>query len=305
MNHGIIFDIRRYSISDGPGIRTTIFLKGCPLRCWWCHNPEGQSFKQDFMHDANKCLKCYRCVNNCPNNAINYYNDNKIMISREKCDLCENCTSICPSQALQLIGKIVSTEYLLEEILKDMPFYEESNGGVTVSGGEPLAQPIFLKSLLLLCKKNNINTAVDTCGYASKSLLLELLNLIDLFLFDIKLIDEKLHIKYTGKSNKLIFENLNLLFEHNKKILIRIPLIRGITDTYENIINVINSLQPYKKYTSISFLPFHNLAEAKYEKLRRKNKLKNILVPSVPSVESIKKIFTQYGFVIEGSGLAF
>jgi len=298
MEKGLIFDIKKYSIHDGPGIRTTVFFKGCPLKCWWCHNPEGQSYKPELVHDKNKCIKCLKCIATCNNKALNFDKNAYLVINEKKCNLCGICVSACPSQALEIIGKSIDPESILNEILKDSIFYEESNGGVTISGGEPLAQPKFLKSLLHQCKKHNLHIVIDTCGYAPSKFLSEIKGLVDLFLFDLKILDEKKHIKYTGKSNRLILNNLKLLLRYNKNIIIRIPLIPNITATNENIIDIINYLQPYKSSITISLLPFHNLGEAKYDKLRREYKMKNLDTSLSINIDEIKRIFIDNKFTI-------
>lgn len=241
---GTIFNIQRFSLHDGPGIRTTVFLKGCPLRCIWCHNPE--SFKKEIQ----------------------------AVFAEERCIGCGICKGVrdeltaenCPSGAIEIIGRDISVDELMTEIMKDKDYYNTSGGGVTFSGGEPLMQPEFLQAVLKECRKLGIHTAVDTCGYASKENFSAINSLTDLYLFDLKLVNDELHKTFTGVSNVLILENLKYLSRQNKRIFVRIPLIPGITDTEENINGIMEFLKQIK-FGQINLLSYHRFAKNKYIKL--------------------------------------
>ena len=234
--NGIVFDIKKFAVHDGPGIRTTVFLKGCPLSCWWCHNPESQKLapepRRKFQHKSN--LKIFRKNQN-------------------------------------FIGAQVTVAEVLEELKKDQIFFEESGGGVTFSGGEPLLQPDFLAELLKTCKKFDFHTCVDTSGYAHYANFKKINEFVDLFLYDLKLIDDEQHQKYTGVSNRLILENLKKLISADKKIHVRVPLIPGIIDTEENLQQIITFLLTLDADLPVDLLPYNQIGESKFERLGREN----------------------------------
>ncbi len=261
---GIVFDIIKYSVHDGPGIRTTVFLKGCPLDCIWCHNPESKKLEPETTTKItrNKVLK------------LSY------------------------SETKDVVGREVTDDEIFNEILKDRMFYEQSGGGVTFSGGEPLMQPKFLKSLLLKCKEHDIHTAVDTSGYASKEVLDSIAPFTDLFLFDLKLIDEEDHKKYTGVSNKLILRNLIYLSEAAGKIRIRIPLIPNITDSESNLNQIAGFLSKLKNISNVDLLPYNELSESKNKKFCSKVQLESLKIQSDESLTKIKKTFEPLGVEI-------
>ena len=214
MASGTIFNIQRYSIHDGPGIRTTVFLKGCPLSCWWCHNPESQKYGVQLVLWKERCIGCGGCNSVCPEGAISGGGFPPV-IDSEKCSGCGLCAEECPAVALEMVGKTVSSDYVMKEIEKDLIFYDQSGGGVTFSGGEPLMQPEFLAELLEKCKARDIHTAVDTCGYANWEVL-SIAGLTDLFLYDIKHMDDLVHTRTVGVSNRIILENLAKLARVHK-----------------------------------------------------------------------------------------
>ena len=265
MNTGTIFDIKKFAIHDGPGIRTTVFLKGCPLRCMWCHNPESWLRSPEIMFDYKKCIQCYQCISLCPAKALEI-KDSYPCTDKERCQSCGTCVVICPGKAREIIGKNVNVEQVLVEIKKDLIFYQQSQGGVTFSGGEPLLQIGFLSKLLSLCQQEGIQTAVDTCGYVPWTSFEKIEKLVDLWLYDIKLIDEKKHYRYTGISNKLILDNLKKLSGKTCDIEIRIPVIPGVNDSpqeFRKIATLLNSFELKK----ISLLPFHKMGLEKYSRL--------------------------------------
>lgn len=256
---GLIFNIQRFSIHDGPGIRTVVFFKGCPLRCLWCHNPEGQIMKKEMVIWDDRCIGCKTCFKTCPNSAVE---------DPSKCVLCGECVKECPADAREIVGKEMSIEEIMAEIEKDRIFYEQSGGGVTFSGGEPLFQYNFLISILKKCKDNGIHTAIETCGYSNWEILLSISKYTDLFLFDLKVMDDESHRKFTGVSNKMILENLKRLSSNHKNIIIRIPVVPGVNDNIENIKKTAEFVSSLG-IKEVHLLPFHKGGVDKYRRLRR------------------------------------
>jgi len=294
-HEGLIFDLKKYSINDGPGIRTTVFFKGCPLRCRWCHNPEGQSFAPEIIIRASRCLvDCSECVTACPEDAI-VKTAGVPVLDRRKCNACGRCTDVCPAEAIEMAGRRVSSAPLLREIEKDRIFQEQSGGGVTFSGGEPLAQADFLGEILESCRKKEIHTTVDTCGFASADILESIARNTDLFLYDLKVIDEKRHRDSTGESNALILENLKRLASMGKKTIIRLPVIPGVNDDEENIRDMARFLRSLGTVSDISLLPYHKLGRDKYRGLEKKAE-DEYAAPSAECLERIKKDLEEYGF---------
>lgn len=280
---GVVFDIQHYAIHDGPGIRTIVFMKGCPLDCPWCHNPESKSFKSEFMWWPDKCIGCKACVQSCIKNAI-VLNPN-LIIDEEKCIKCGSCVTACYSEALELVGKNMTVEEVMDEIKKDIVFYEESGGGVTFSGGEPFSQPDFLYDLLMACKNEKIHTAIETCGFTDSENILKIRDFVDLFLYDIKILDSDLHEKFTGVKNELIFKNLNLL--KGKNVIIRIPLIPHINDDI-NQVQLLGEFLSFNGFNEIHILPYHKVGS---EKLKRLNTSKTpFYFVETPSEDAIRTI---------------
>jgi pyruvate formate lyase activating enzyme len=299
---GIIFDIKRYAIHDGPGIRTTVFLKGCPLRCQWCQNPEGIKSKPEIILRSTRCAKeCNECVSVCPQGAISK-NGNFIEIDQDKCDLCRVCDDVCVYEALEIVGREVTVEEVMDEIEKDRIFFDESGGGITFSGGEPLMQIDFLETLLKEIKKKNIHVTLDTSGYVSFEDLESVSRKVDLFLYDIKIMDKEKHEKYTGVSNKLILENLRKLSERGKPVAVRIPLVSGINDDDQNIQMLAEYLHGLKNIKQINLLPYHRGGCEKYKRLRKEKLAKTFNSPSDERIEEIKKILTGSGFSVKKGG---
>lgn len=299
MKNGLIFDIKRYAIHDGPGIRTTVFFKGCPMQCRWCHNPEGQSSKPELTFIENRCIKdCHECLSSCQRGALSLVN-NQISINREECNLCGDCPDVCATQALEIIGRKISIEEVIEEILKDVVFYDESSGGVTFSGGEPLIQPDFLNALLEECEKRSIHTTLDTSGYASFKVLEKIRDKVDLFLYDLKMMNEGKHEKFTGVSNKLILENLRKLSEKVSNIVIRIPIIPGINDNEENINKTVKFISMLQGIRYISLLPYHKVGRQKYKRLNRTYLQVKTQSPTYEKIEKIKKKLENAGFIVK------
>lgn len=281
---GVIFNIQKYSIHDGPGIRTTVFLKGCPLSCSWCHNPESQSFEKELLFFSNRCINCGECLKVCNN-----------MRKAELCTMCGSCASVCCTNAIELAGKEISVEALIKELEKDVIFYDSSKGGVTISGGEPLGQSEFTLELLLECKKRDINTAVDTSGYGNTDALEKIAGFADLFLYDIKLMDNEKHIQYTGVSNNLILHNLKMLSESGKKIWIRIPVIPGINDNAANIEATSKLIKSTVGIQQVNLLPYHNTAMDKYRRLNKKYDLQDVKQPQKEYMDIILDLYRKQG----------
>ena len=287
-----LFDIKRYSINDGPGVRVTVFFKGCPLSCKWCHNPESQSFKKEKLYNKNKCIGCCTCVDVCPENALTLTVNDGIVTDFEKCVLCGKCTDVCPTHALEMSGKEYSEDEVISIILKETNMMDFSDGGVTFSGGEPLMYPEVLKKLLMRCGEENVHRAVDTCGNVRTAVIEEIMPYTDLFLYDLKLMDSEKHKKWTGANNKLILKNLQLIADNEKPYHIRIPLIEGVNtddDNIEKTILFLLSLQ--RKPDVIGLLPYHNIAQKKYEKL---GKIYDENGMSEPSKERQKHILEKF-----------
>lgn len=297
MKEGIVFDIQHYAVHDGPGIRTIVFLKGCPLKCQWCCNPESQSFIPQLRYIDFRCKKCLACIDYCKLNAITFHDDN-ILRSFDLCKNCKEkqCFENCNYEALKISGAKYSVEKVMDIVSKDIPFYNNSGGGVTFSGGEPFSQPDFLLQMLHECKKNNIHTAVETCGWCNIEDIEKSLDYINLFLFDLKLINDEQHIKFTGKSNKKILENLKLIAEANKQIIIRFPLIPGITDISQNIIEIMDLMKNYN-LKEICLEPYHTLGIEKYTEHGLTYPLPELRNYKVQEIESIKNIFLEYNFI--------
>lgn len=231
---GTIFDIKRFAVHDGPGIRTTVFFKGCPLRCWWCHNPESQSPRIDLLYREPLCTGCGRCVAACPHQALAAV-DHRIVRNRTRCDGCGACARVCPANAIEQVGRTITIDALDALVRRDVPFFDESGGGVTFSGGEPLAQPDFLEAALIRCGELDIHRAVDTSGFAAADTVRRIARHTDLFLYDIKVMDVRRHQQVTGVPNRRILDNLALLVELGVAVEVRIPIIPGVTDHPDDI----------------------------------------------------------------------
>jgi pyruvate formate lyase activating enzyme len=297
MLRGTIFDIKHFAVHDGPGIRTTVFFKRCALNCQWCHNPEGISSTLDLFFNPYLCINCNTCFNICPQKAI--INEGKIAILRELCDKCMLCANECPTEALQKSGRTISSAELMEEILKSTIYYDFSEGGVTFSGGEPLLQASFLKEVLVKSKKEGIHTTLDTSGYSSLEIFKSVIDDVDLFLYDLKIIDNERHKEFTGVTNKHIIENLKFLTQtRSNDVIIRIPVIPSITSTNQNIEDILALLSSLNKVKEINLLPFHNVKE-KYERLGKEYKLEDIKAPSDEEMAKIKKRFEDKGFKVK------
>ena len=297
MLSGLIFDLRRYSIHDGPGIRTTVFFKGCPLSCAWCHNPESRLSEPELMQRSNRCILCGDCLEVCPQEAISRGGD-EIIIDRVRCRVSGECAAVCPSQALQVVGTKMTVDQVMAEIDRDRLFYESSGGGVTFSGGEPLAQFDFLFALLTACRKAGLHTALDTSGHAPWNSLRKTIPLVDLYLYDLKLMDERRHQQWTGVSNVDILANLKRLSKMGKKILVRIPLIPGVNDDEQNLRQTAGFLASLETKPAVELLPYHNIAAGKLAGLGREDALP-VLKPLQPGrMEACAALLGEYGIQV-------
>jgi len=290
---GLIFNIQRFSVHDGPGIRTTVFMKGCPLRCLWCSNPESQDFSPSLMVRDIQCKGCGACVKACPQQAITLTQEAGRKIHREQCNQCLLCTQACLYHSLNVCGEYMEPGEVLEEVLKDRTFYRNSDGGMTVSGGEALSQSEFVIHLLEECKREGLHAALDTSGYGRWEELEALLPLVDLLLFDLKHLDSSEHQRTTGVGNEIILENL----EKASKITpvwLRIPLIAGFNDS-EDHIEKIASLGKERGAQKISFLPYHEGGKTKNEQLGRPDQLSEFKAPSDKHIQKLKGIVERKG----------
>jgi pyruvate formate lyase activating enzyme len=260
---GVVFNIQRCSLHDGPGIRTTVFLKGCPLRCFWCQNPESQAGGPEVLLDRRKCTLCGACHRACPNGAVRL-EGGKPVFHRGDCRGCGRCVPACPNEARTISGKEMTVEEVLQEVLKDLKFYKKSGGGVTLSGGEPLAQPHFARELFRRCKREGLHTTLDTCGCAPWSSIKRVLEYVDLVLFDIKHPNAAKHAEATGRDNRLILENAKRIAKL-KPMRVRVPLIPGFNDSAETVGEIVRFAEAELGGPAIDLLPYNRLGEIKYD----------------------------------------
>jgi pyruvate formate lyase activating enzyme len=284
----MLFDLHRFAIHDGPGIRTTVFLKGCPLNCWWCHNPESQSLQPQKLVRASRCIQCCACVEACPQHGITLESDG-IYTDHERCTRCGECVAVCYAGATEMVGYEADVATLMQTINSDRVFYDQSGGGVTISGGEPLSQPGFLKEMLQACKSSGIHTAVDTSGYTNWRNLEAILTNTDLFLYDLKQMDDNNHKHYTGVSNRLILGNLERLAKSGATIWIRLPLVPGINDSFENLHALLDFVKPLAGVQQINLLPYHNAAGQKYHGLGQQYLLEDLIAHTPQQLAAIQQ----------------
>lgn len=262
---GVVFNIQKFSVNDGPGIRTVVFLKGCPLRCRWCANPESQLTKVQVLWDCKKCIGCHHCMETCPKKAISLKED-AIIIDHKQCNGCRKCVEECPGHALKTEGETKTVQEVIDVVMQDLPFYEESGGGMTLSGGEMLTQPVFAKELYKAAKEEGLHTACETTGYTSPDIFQKVIEDIDYLLFDMKHWNSDMHQKYTGVNNDLILENMKYAISIGKEVLPRTPVIPDFNDSLEDAKGLSEKLK-YVGAKRVQLLPFHQFGENKYEML--------------------------------------
>ena len=294
---GCVFNIERFAIRDGPGIRTTVFLKGCPLRCLWCANPESMSEAPQLFYLENLCTRCYRCVEACPNRATIKTPKGAIEINRSLCKACGKCVEACPNKAREISGKLMTVEEVLEEVRKDALFYQNSGGGVTFSGGEPTHQPEFLWHLLKGSQESGIHTALDTSGFVKPEILKRVLEHTNLVLYDIKHMDSAKHKELTGVDNRLILENARMIATMGKPMIIRVPLIPGRNDSKENI-KALAEFMLSLGLKRVDLLPYHSLGKIKYQRLGMEYKLSDLKPFAEGEVAKIKADLESYGLQV-------
>ena len=301
----LIFNIQKYNMYDGPGVRTLIFFKGCPLRCLWCSNPESQLRQFQVLYKKDACVHCGTCASVCP---AGVYNNDMVAASanypinlKAECIGCRECEKQCPASALAIVGEYRTISELVDIVLKDKPFYDTSGGGLTVGGGEPMMQPEALVNLLLASKNNGVNTAIETCGYARPEVVAKVAEVCDLFLFDIKHINPEQHYALTGVRNETILANLQWLLENRYNVQIRMPLLKGLNNSEEDLRALVEFLRPYRDYKNlrgVDILPYHKLGVHKYTQLGREYPIQGDPTLNAGDLESVERCFAQHSIPV-------
>jgi pyruvate formate lyase activating enzyme len=300
---GFVFDIQHYAIHDGPGIRTTVFLSGCPLKCLWCQNPESQRLYPQLFFRYDKCIGCGKCISVCSENAITL-NQKVVQTNRKLCKACGECVKVCTNEARSIIGKEITSGQVYEEVASDKMFYQESSGGVTLSGGEVLLQAEFSRSILELCKNDGIHTAIETSGYGSWESIRQVLTYTDLVLLDFKHIDDNEHKKLTGVSNKTILENAKKIWHDLRiPIIARLPVIPGCNDSITNINQTANFiLTELDKSINVNLLPYNSLGQGKHKSLEQNGLGFTGTIPSDEKMNELRNILESYGLCVKIGG---
>jgi len=303
MSEGLIFDIQHYAVHDGPGIRTLVFLKGCPLECLWCCNPESQGFEPELTHNRLRCRSCFSCVKTCPHGAVQAGEAGPVF-DRAVCRACASplCVDACPQGALALAGTRMSADQVMKRVSLDKAFYQNSGGGVTFSGGEPFAQPDFLEELLTRSRDLGIHTTVETCGLVDPRVLMRCEPFVDLFLFDLKTVDPGRHEQRTGAPNDIILENLRALAARRPDgVTVRVPLVPGCTDGEDNL-RALGTLLTSLGLRRVELMPYHSLGADKYAALGRPYPLEGTRSPAPASIEACRSLLGTFGLASEVGG---
>lgn len=296
---GTVFNVQYFNLHDGPGIRTLVFLKGCPLSCHWCANPESMSRHLELGLNRSLCDRCGNCLEACPEQALFFNDDQSLSVDRNRCNACGKCVSVCYQKALTIYGKEMSAKEVFDAVYRDKIFYEGKGGGITVSGGEPFQQPRFLLAILNLCRNAGIHTCLETTGYTTAKVLDQIFPVTDYVLFDLKHMDSHLHQKFTGKPNRKILDNAKRLAASGIPVMFRMPFIPGFNDTKQNIGATADFIKSLKadNIKGIELMPYHRMGMGKYESLDRQYALRDV-EPSKPDyVESIRQRFEALGLI--------
>ena len=284
---GRIFDVQRFAIHDGPGIRTTVFLKGCPLRCWWCHNPEGVVAGTQLSYEVDKCTGCGSCFDVCEHGAHRMVDDEHV-VDRQVCVVCGNCADRCRGQALEAVGRDATVAEVLDEVRRDEPFYETSGGGMTLSGGEPLLQVDFCEALLSAGKEAGLHCAIQTCGYGPWERYERILTDVDMVLFDLKETDPERHVEYTGVGNELILDNLRALHDAGVGILLRLPIVPGLNDRPEHFRAVAGIAADLPGLLGVEIMPYHRLGLSKIQRFGLRQPPPHLLATETPDASTVR-----------------
>ncbi len=293
-----ITNIQKFSIHDGDGIRTTVFFKGCPLKCEWCHNPETQRFEKEMEVDGEKCTGCGTCASVCPNGAVRMTEDHRPAWDPKACTFCGKCENFCPAGVREIVGREYTVKELTKELMKDQMFYEESGGGVTFSGGEVMSMDMdFILAMAKELKRQDVTLTIDTCGYVPYERFEKILPYVNTFLYDVKVMDPELHKKYMGTDNKLILENLVRLSQDGARIYIRIPTIKEVNGNEENMKETIAFLKQHDIHPAgVNLLPYHDTGSGKYAKLDMEYKGTDLHAPDKEEMEALAALFVNAGF---------
>ena len=301
MESGFIFNIQKYSLHDGPGIRTTVFLKGCPLCCQWCHNPESISPRREIIVVESRCIACGEC-RKAREFGESVAGTGVMPPRHDQCTLCAECVDACPTGARQMIGRAMTVAEVMDEVLKDRVFYEDSKGGVTISGGEPLMQPQFVKALLAALREAGVHSALDTTGFGCTDHLIEAAKLADLVLYDLKAFGEQRHRELTGVTNRNILTNLSALNEIHRNVWIRLPFVPGFNDDLVELGKIAELVSKLRCVTLVNLLPFHRSGLHKYERLGQVHCLQSVEIPSEETMERAANVFRGFKLPVKIGG---
>lgn len=293
---GLVLNIMHFALHDGPGIRTTVFLKGCPLHCWWCHNPESQRPEPEVIYFEERCIRFGDCVRACPHGAL-HLDEQRLIHDPRLCQHCAECVSACSASARQLAGRWMTVSDVVAEVSKDQVFFDESGGGITVSGGEPLMQAAFVESLLAACRARRIRTVLDTCGWADPNALLRVSENVDLFFYDLKLMDSERHRHFTGVKNDVILRNLEMLAERGSAVVVRVPVIPGVNDDNDNMEDLSEFLIRLG-LREIDLLPYHRFGSDKYRRLHLPYRMEGVAPPTDRQMEALAAGLRRDGFTV-------